>query len=65
MKWIKENPVASVIILLIILAIIGYFTNWFGLGKKKNGNGATGKYIRWCTDGKGGYVDCSGWISGK
>lgn len=36
MKWIKENKLASVIILLIILAIIGYFTNWFGLGKKKN-----------------------------
>lgn len=37
MNWIKENKAAAIIILLILLAVIGYFTNWFGLVKKKNG----------------------------
>lgn len=37
MEWIKKNKFAAVIILLIILLIIGYFTNWFGFGKKANG----------------------------
>lgn len=43
----KKKTIWIIVVVIILILVIGYFTNWFGMGKQKVSmtNGATTRFI--------------------